>query len=444
MSFLSSLFDFNASHRILIPCFFCSNASSTYRPGFPNGLAELSYPHSAPSREWSEISKGQQYFQDQSFQSDCLVEYPSRTSPVSLVPLPKGGNQNQDTQACFQGLSNQWTSKTSSTHMGGQEPEQDSQRSSNPRKATIPDVHEPLESVELVHSSSQMSYTLSSSHSDVTDTDTSLSLNDAALYPSNQQFMDSQLYSEYYKDDADSTQGYPYSRRSTNDFTHIPGNMLPLSTDSFSLFPNSGDELLFSPNSMDLISPTMMTSKYVQSQDLSAMEPLEDPNPIFLWNGSESHVSRVSSPDEIVGDSWSACNSAGLIHEVNPDFMSSHEPSRSAYTHLLECIFNLPPYLTRIRISQRPISPGEPSRIYNISARTSTLDDGSLPGQGPASRTTDIDNTARDHPLYQKAAPRGDGLYHCPWEGDASCTHKPEKLKCNYEYDSYPYYYIPS
>jgi hypothetical protein len=41
--------------------------------------------------------------------------------------------------------------------------------------------------------------------------------------------------------------------------------------------------------------------------------------------------------------------------------------------------------------------------------------------------------SARDHELYKNAAPREDGLYHCPWEGEASCTHKPEKLKCNYE-----------
>jgi hypothetical protein len=45
----------------------------------------------------------------------------------------------------------------------------------------------------------------------------------------------------------------------------------------------------------------------------------------------------------------------------------------------------------------------------------------------------EIDNIARDHPLYQNATPKADGLYHCPWEGKDSCQHKPEKLKCNYE-----------
>ncbi|KAF2502412.1 hypothetical protein BU16DRAFT_7803 [Lophium mytilinum] len=39
---------------------------------------------------------------------------------------------------------------------------------------------------------------------------------------------------------------------------------------------------------------------------------------------------------------------------------------------------------------------------------------------------------ARTHPLYQ-AQPQEDELYHCPNEGQAGCTHKPTKLKCNYD-----------
>lgn len=45
----------------------------------------------------------------------------------------------------------------------------------------------------------------------------------------------------------------------------------------------------------------------------------------------------------------------------------------------------------------------------------------------------DGESSARDHPLYRNAYPGTDGLFHCPWEGQSSCNHKPEKLKCNYE-----------
>jgi hypothetical protein len=41
--------------------------------------------------------------------------------------------------------------------------------------------------------------------------------------------------------------------------------------------------------------------------------------------------------------------------------------------------------------------------------------------------------SARDHYLYKNAFPHADGLFHCPWEGQTACNHKPEKLKCNYE-----------
>lgn len=46
---------------------------------------------------------------------------------------------------------------------------------------------------------------------------------------------------------------------------------------------------------------------------------------------------------------------------------------------------------------------------------------------------SDGESSARDHELYKNATPGPDGLFHCPWEGQASCNHKAEKLKCNYE-----------
>ncbi|KAL8697991.1 MAG: hypothetical protein Q9224_002060 [Gallowayella concinna] len=49
-------------------------------------------------------------------------------------------------------------------------------------------------------------------------------------------------------------------------------------------------------------------------------------------------------------------------------------------------------------------------------------------------RSSDVETTttAREHPLYQ-VGPKDDGLYHCPFAGAEDCSHKPEKLKCNYE-----------
>jgi hypothetical protein len=54
-----------------------------------------------------------------------------------------------------------------------------------------------------------------------------------------------------------------------------------------------------------------------------------------------------------------------------------------------------------------------------------------------SSAEADNSGSAREHQLYQNAVVGPDGLYHCPWEGskEAACTHKPEKLKCIYEYE---------
>ncbi|KAL2752612.1 hypothetical protein ACRALDRAFT_2112831 [Sodiomyces alcalophilus JCM 7366] len=50
-----------------------------------------------------------------------------------------------------------------------------------------------------------------------------------------------------------------------------------------------------------------------------------------------------------------------------------------------------------------------------------------------ARRPSTEGESARDHPLYKNATPGPDGLFHCPWEGQPNCNHKPEKLKCNYD-----------
>lgn len=60
------------------------------------------------------------------------------------------------------------------------------------------------------------------------------------------------------------------------------------------------------------------------------------------------------------------------------------------------------------------------------------------PPSTAARRQANEGESARDHHLYKTASPQEDGLYHCPWEGRDNCNHKPEKLKCNYEYVATP------
>ncbi|KAK4165328.1 hypothetical protein QBC43DRAFT_32083 [Cladorrhinum sp. PSN259] len=56
-----------------------------------------------------------------------------------------------------------------------------------------------------------------------------------------------------------------------------------------------------------------------------------------------------------------------------------------------------------------------------------------LPPAFGSRRLSGEGESARDHYLYKNAYPHADGLFHCPWEGQPSCNHKAEKLKCNYD-----------
>jgi hypothetical protein len=133
-----------------------------------------------------------------------------------------------------------------------------------------------------------------------------------------------------------------------------------------------------------------------------------------------------------------------------PSQMSSASNSPETYSPTLDGISpgfvkdfpefaELPPYTTGDRVARKPMGP-RPSKVASDLAAArrnhslkgaSLISDESLRFVGRSS--LEIDNTARDHHLYQNVTVHADGLYHCPWEGKEGCQHKAEKLKCNYE-----------
>ncbi|KAI1115099.1 hypothetical protein F5Y14DRAFT_145787 [Nemania sp. NC0429] len=161
-------------------------------------------------------------------------------------------------------------------------------------------------------------------------------------------------------------------------------------------------------------SPSLLTSGLAhQHMDPTHMQLKFDPSvagnsPSASW-GSLSPESRISSPG-IPEDTWSSSvpmgtspahtnNSSPVMDGTSPslDRQMGMMTTDDINGHILaEDMFALPPAFTR-----------------------------RLSGDGESS--------ARDHPLYKNALPKPDGLFHCPWEGQATCNHKPEKLKCNYD-----------
>jgi hypothetical protein len=116
-------------------------------------------------------------------------------------------------------------------------------------------------------------------------------------------------------------------------------------------------------------------------------------------------------------------------------------------------LVDLPPCPTGDRMVRKPIGPRQSKVAKDLAAGARRARSLLTPGTSEASdesfrligrSSLEIDNTARDHSLYQNVTPEADGLYHCPWEGQDNCQHKPEKLKCNYEYDSFQFPFSPS
>lgn len=90
------------------------------------------------------------------------------------------------------------------------------------------------------------------------------------------------------------------------------------------------------------------------------------------------------------------------------------------------------PHRSTIRQSQS--QPRAPLNMEMFSAQDSeTYGLPQCPTMDGSRRGSDSENrNARDHPYYKVDAQK-DGLYHCPFATSDDCTHKPEKLKCNYE-----------
>ncbi|VTO87010.1 unnamed protein product [Fusarium graminearum] len=151
--------------------------------------------------------------------------------------------------------------------------------------------------------------------------------------------------------------------------------------------------------------------------------PVAENSPPSPWDCFSSSISRSSSPNTIE-DLWfpnQSPNSSPQIQCQSPRYVipdSATTPDSVSYQ--VDC-FSLDSNIPLISedVNGKALSPLD--EFPAASAFT-----------GPRRQNSDGES-ARDHDLYKKAAPFEDGLYHCPWEGQPSCNHRAEKLKCNYD-----------
>jgi hypothetical protein len=197
-------------------------------------------------------------------------------------------------------------------------------------------------------------------------------------------------------------------------------------TTEFDIFPSS-DGL---PTSLSAASRSL--TSYVQSAPDSV-----------IYNSA-----LIGSPTNIWGNSFlESQRSSPVVHEepwsLPPQMMSSTVNSPLDYSpidgnsprYVFQGSTNLvdaPSHKIRDRMTRKPNGP-RPSKVAGdiANARQPGNSEDSFKLVGRSS--LEADNTARDHELYHNVTTGADGLYHCPWEGNPNCQHKPEKLKCNYE-----------
>ncbi|KAF4981093.1 hypothetical protein FDECE_17755 [Fusarium decemcellulare] len=231
------------------------------------------------------------------------------------------------------------------------------------------------------------------------------------------------------------------SHLSNMDFT---GNASALQTGTQTGAAMAGMDTCLLDSDADGISPQMYWPPYSLDLNGDATFSLPDASPLHVvpahmqlgpdvslaensppspWDCFSSSISRSSSPNTIE-DIWftQSPNSSPQIQCQSPRYVSPRRTvtPESVSHHADPCSLD----------RNIPLM----SEDANGKVMPQIEDPLALPAPftGPRRQNSEGES-ARDHDLYKKAAPLEDGLYHCPWEGQSSCNHKPEKLKCNYD-----------
>ncbi|KAH6673134.1 hypothetical protein B0J14DRAFT_64736 [Halenospora varia] len=275
---------------------------------------------------------------------------------------------------------------------------------------------------------SQGSFHMSSSRSDVTGR--SISPVDPALCTPTQQMDLHELDYQFQGNDSASI----YHRNSTTSIGAQPGHV-SLAGSSFPTYATAAEDSYVSTfpvgsNSMAIEVPV--------SQEAMAYNPSTTIDSSLLWGTDYFGDSQTSSP-AAPEDVWPMPMLTDSSTNTPIDYSPSIEALSPRYVQDYPDLVELPPYETGDRVTRKPMGPRQSKVASDLAANsrqrsllgTSETSDDSYKLLGRSS--LEIDNTARDHPLYQNVSPQADGLYHCPWEAEAFCQHKPEKLKCNYD-----------
>ncbi|KAK1757302.1 hypothetical protein QBC47DRAFT_153916 [Echria macrotheca] len=125
-------------------------------------------------------------------------------------------------------------------------------------------------------------------------------------------------------------------------------------------------------------------------------------------------------------------------HEVHPHWNDKKCPfcQRIIEAGGREMINHVERHLRQLSLAALTANPGEEGEDSDSDHESDTL----MPqaGSGGQAATTsrqpvDEEESFKNHPLYLNAAQEKDGLWHCPWEGEGYCDHKPSVLPADFD-----------
>ena len=403
-------------------------------------MPPFSLPQTAPTQGqtsgpfWS--GEGEQYFQDPiSPHGNAHNGFDSIQSFNVSQEDQSGQNHGRGS---FSGSSmGPWSAELSSAEMS-RHPSMDSigAHSQGTTYSSAVNSYDQNRSARMFPSDSQMSYHVSS-RSDSSDNSDS-PVNTALYTPTGLEISEFENYS--YQNGEDLSGDRPMFHRNSITGVATPAHIPLTSGPPFNMFPPFDDELFPSLTT----APNSLSSQGPVSRDSVSCNPSAMMDPPALWDSADFLDSRGSSP-ALLDAPWTLPSQQMMTSTTNSplNYSPSLDSLSPRYVPDFADLVEQAPYATTgDRVSRKPIGPRQ-SKV------TSDLQAASRRPRLPGSETSDeslklvsrssaeLDNTAREHPLYHNVTPKADGLYHCPFEDDpkANCTHKPEKLKCNYEYD---------
>ncbi len=282
-----------------------------------------------------------------------------------------------------------------------------------------------IRSTSVYPDDSQILYPVRAVRSDGSDRSNS----PVALFPATHQDLP-EFENFPYQNGEDSSVAHPMFQRNSMAGIATPANVT-MASGPYSMFATSGDEMFVSSS---------LPSQVPVSRDSLSFPPSAMMKSPEMWD-PDFLGSQRSSPT-LTEDSWALPPPHMMTSTTNSplDYSPSLDGLSPRYVEDFADLVEPAPYTTTgDRVTRKPIGPRQSkvtsdSRRTRVAGSSETSDESFNKLVGRSS--LELDNTAREHPLYHNVTPKADGLYHCPFEDDPkmNCTHKPEKLKCTYEY----------